>query len=76
MGRAWSEQEQHTKAIDWYKKAVAAEPNNPDAYYYLGFAYKDRNKRKDAADGLQKYLELKPNAEDKSEIEDEIAALE
>ncbi|WP_263452489.1 tetratricopeptide repeat protein [Hyalangium gracile] len=76
IGRAWSEREQHTRAIDWYKKAIAAEPENAMAYYYLGFSYKDRNKKKDAVVNFRKYLELKPNAEDKREIEDEIAALE
>ncbi|KFE63861.1 tetratricopeptide repeat protein [Hyalangium minutum] len=76
IGRCWSEKEQHGKAIDWYKKAIAAEPKNPDAYYYLGFSYKDRFKKKDAAAAFRKYLELKPTAEDKNEIEDEIAALE
>jgi predicted Zn finger-like uncharacterized protein len=76
LGRAWSEREQHTKAIDWYKKAVVAEPTNAMPHYYLGYAYKDKNKRKDAAAAFRKYLELKPDAEDKREIEDEIAALE
>jgi predicted Zn finger-like uncharacterized protein len=76
LGRAWAEREQHTKAIDWYKKAVVAEPTNAMPHYYLGYAYKDKNKRKDAAAAFRKYLELKPDAEDKGEIEDEIAALE
>ncbi|HYH99476.1 tetratricopeptide repeat protein [Hyalangium sp.] len=76
IGRSWSEREQHTRAIDWYKKAIVAEPNNPDAYYYLGFSYKDRFKKKEAAAAFRKYLELKPKADDKGEIEDEIAALE
>jgi len=76
LGRSWSEREQHTRAIDWYKKAIVAEPTNAQAHYYLGYAYKDKNKRKDAAASFRKYLELKPDAEDKGEIEDEIAALE
>jgi predicted Zn finger-like uncharacterized protein len=76
IGRSWSERDQHTKAIDWYKKAIAAEPQNAMAYYYLGYSYKDKFKKKEAAAAFKKYLELKPNAEDKSEIEDEIAALE
>ena len=48
----------------------------PMAYYYLGFSYKERGKKKDAVAAFKKYLELKPNADDKREIEDEIAALE
>ncbi len=76
IGRSWSERDQHTRAIDWYKKAIVAEPQNAMAYYYLGYSYKDKFKKKEAAAAFRKYLELKPNADDKSEIEDEIAALD
>ncbi|SEU38552.1 tetratricopeptide repeat protein [Stigmatella erecta] len=76
IGRAWSEREQPGRAIDWYKKAVTAEPNNAMAQYYLGFAYKAKGRRKEATAAFQQYLSLKPNAEDKRDIEDEIAALE
>jgi predicted Zn finger-like uncharacterized protein len=76
LGRSWSEREQHTRAIDWYKKAIVADPSNAQAHYYLGFAYKDKFKKKEAVAAFRKYLELKPDAEDKRDIEDEIAALE
>ena len=32
----------------------------PMAYYYLGYSYKEKGKKKDAAAAFQKYLELKP----------------
>jgi cellulose synthase operon protein C len=76
IGRAWSERDQPGRAIDWYKKAVTAEPNNAMAQYYLGFAYKAKGRRKEASAAFHQYLSLKPNAEDKRDIEDEIAALE
>ncbi|MDC0714324.1 tetratricopeptide repeat protein [Stigmatella sp. ncwal1] len=76
IGRAWSEREQPGRAIDWYKKAVAAEPNNAMVQYYLGYAYKAKGRRKEAIAAFQQYLVLKPTAEDKRDIEDEIATLE
>jgi predicted Zn finger-like uncharacterized protein len=76
VARAYTEQAQHAKAIDWYKKATSAEPQNPQPYYYLGFAYKERNKRKDAITAFKEYLERKPEAADKKDIEDEIYDLE
>ncbi|NOK22848.1 tetratricopeptide repeat protein, partial [Corallococcus carmarthensis] len=76
VARAYTEQAQHAKAIDWYKKATTAEPGNPQSFYYLGFAYKERNKRKDAITAFKEYLEKKPDAADKKDIEDEIYDLE
>ena len=50
--------------------------DNPMVYYYLGFAYKERNLTRDALAAFKKYLAKKPNAADRRDIEDEIYDLE
>ena len=45
-------------------------------YYYLGYAYKEKRKKREAIDAFKSYLALKTDAEDKKEIEDEIYDLQ
>jgi tetratricopeptide (TPR) repeat protein len=72
IGRTYTEKGKHGTAIDWYRKAIEAEKSNPMVYYYLGYAYKERHRSKDAIEAFKEYLALKPEADDKKEIEDEI----
>ncbi|MFZ5470790.1 MAG: tetratricopeptide repeat protein [Myxococcota bacterium] len=72
MARAYAEQGKHTEAINWYRRATSEDKDNPMPWYYLGFAYKERRQKNEAIAAFQKYLEKKPDAEDKREIEDEI----
>ncbi|HLL53106.1 MAG TPA: tetratricopeptide repeat protein, partial [Myxococcaceae bacterium] len=72
IGRAYSEQGKHKDAVSWYQKATDVEKDNPMPYYYLGYLYKEKGKRREAVTAFKAYLERKPNAEDKREIEDEI----
>jgi cytochrome c-type biogenesis protein CcmH/NrfG len=54
---------------------VQAEPENAESWLALGYLFKDTKKKKDAATAFNKYLELKPEAENKREVEDEILYL-
>ncbi|ATB31741.1 tetratricopeptide repeat protein [Melittangium boletus] len=76
LGRAWSEQSQYGKAIEFYNKALAKTPDNADSWYHLGYAYKEKGKKKDAVKSFREYLSRKPEAQDRKEIEDEIAFLQ
>ena len=44
-------------------------------HYYLGFAYKERGQRARAIGAFRAYLEAKPDAEDRKDIEREIEDL-
>jgi len=58
------------EAILAYEKSLKSDPENADAYYNLGILYKDkRNDAEKATKYLSMYLKLKPNAEDKAEVE-------
>jgi predicted Zn finger-like uncharacterized protein len=77
VGRSLSEKGQQKKAVEWYRKATLQEPENAMPWYYLGFSYKEqKGKKKDAIAAFKNYLKLKPDAEDKKDIEDEIYDLE
>jgi tetratricopeptide (TPR) repeat protein len=48
-------------ALDWAQKALAVDPNAPDAYVFLGNAQQAAGRKNDARVAYQKYLELAPN---------------
>ena len=62
-------------ALPWYERAARETPPEPLAWYYLGFAYKDRNQRAKAIEAFRTYLEKKPDADDRQDIEREIEDL-
>jgi tetratricopeptide (TPR) repeat protein len=72
IGRALSESGHPDKALPFFLKATEATKSDPMPYYYLAYAQKERKHHKEAILAFQKYLELKPNADDKKQIEDEI----
>jgi cytochrome c-type biogenesis protein CcmH/NrfG len=41
-------------------------------HYYLGFAYKERGRKALAAASFRRYLQLKPDADDRKDIEREL----
>ena len=41
-------------------------------WYHLGFALKERGKKREAVDAFKNYLAKAPDAKDKKDIEDEI----
>ena len=49
----------HGQIAEDFKKAIALEPNNSDAHYYLGMTYIDLDQRQDAKEILLKTLQFK-----------------
>jgi cytochrome c-type biogenesis protein CcmH/NrfG len=62
--------------VEWYRKAVTSDSQNPMPFYYLGFAYKEKGRKREAIQAFKEYLARRPDAEDKKDIEDEIYDLE
>jgi tetratricopeptide (TPR) repeat protein len=63
---------QYDKAIAFYQRALSASPDNAQAWYHLGYAWKERGKKREAVNAFQNYLAKAPDAKDKKDIEDEI----
>ncbi|MBJ80921.1 MAG: hypothetical protein CMH60_06355 [Myxococcales bacterium] len=63
-------------AMKTLKKAIEADNQNADAYYYLGYAQKDLGRWQDASASLKMYLKLKPKSGFALEVKQDIADLE
>ena len=59
-------------AIGFYQRALQSHPDDAQGWYHLGYALKERGKKREAADAFKNYLAKAPDAKDKKDIEDEI----
>jgi len=75
IARSLHESQGAKPAIPWYEKAAQLEPKNPMPHYYLGFTHKERGRKAQAVASFRTYLQLKPDAEDRKDIEREIEDL-
>jgi tetratricopeptide (TPR) repeat protein len=75
IARAVSESQSARAALPWYERAAREDPQNPMPHYYLGYMYKERNQRAKAVQEFRRYLALKPDAEERRDIEGEIEDL-
>ncbi|MFO8061389.1 MAG: tetratricopeptide repeat protein [bacterium] len=57
-GIIYMQQNETDKALEQFQLAVKNEPNNPEAYMWLGRAYSDKGEYEKAADNLVKALEV------------------
>ncbi len=76
LGVAYTQSKLYDEAIRAYEKSLSSNPNNPEAHYNLALLYD--NFQQDFERAIlhcQKYLELKPGADDKDEVEGWIGKL-
>jgi len=76
LGVAYTQSKLYEEAITVYEKSLKFNNTNPDAHYNLALLYD--NFQQDSGKAIlhyQKYLELKPNADDKEEVENWIKRL-
>ena len=67
---AYTKSKLYDDAIEAYEKSLGLDPNNADAHYNLGLLYSDvKNNSKKAIAHYKKYLELKPDAEDRDDVQ-------
>lgn len=66
---AYSQAGLYDQAIESYEKSLFSDSRNADAHYNLGLLYHNINQdRARAVEHYRRYLELKPDAEDKEEV--------
>ena len=76
LGVAYTKEKNYDMAIDEYEKASSLSPQDADTHYNLAIIYDEvRKNPKRAIQHYQKYLELKPEADDIDEVKDWIASL-
>lgn len=77
LGVAYSQMKFYAEAIKEYEKSLMFNSHNADAHYNLGFLYTNfQPKPVKAKEHYRKYLELKPNAEDRAEVENWIKIIQ
>ncbi len=59
-------------ALPLYERAAKEDPANAMPHYYLGYLYKERGDRARASGEFKRFLALKPDADEKRDIEAEL----
>jgi len=76
LGVAYAKAKLYDEAIGAYEKSLKIEDNNVDAHYNVGLLYDNLQQDPEKAIfHFQKYLELKPDADDKDEVKEWINRL-
>ena len=75
LARSIHETEGARVAQPWYERSTREEKDNALPHYYLGFAYKERGQRRKAVEEFKAFLALKPDADERKDIEAEIEDL-
>lgn len=76
LGVAYTQAKLYAQAIQAYEKSLGFNPDNPEAYYNLGLLYD--NFKQDTEKAIlyyRKYIEFKPEAEDKEQVKEMIEKL-
>jgi tetratricopeptide (TPR) repeat protein len=73
---AYTQANLYDEAIEAYEKSLTFDQNNAEAHYNLGLLYQNiKQDPEKAVEHYRKYLELKPDSEDKEEVQEWIAKL-
>ncbi len=75
LARALHESQGASAALPYYERAARDEQGNPMPHYYLGYLYKERGQKAKAAAEFKRFLALKPDADEKKDIESELEDL-
>jgi tetratricopeptide (TPR) repeat protein len=68
-GAGFFKQKKYAKAIESYKKAVAAFPEAPGPYREIGKCYVELDKPQEAIESFSEYLSRRPDAPERDDIE-------
>jgi cytochrome c-type biogenesis protein CcmH/NrfG len=75
LGKKLQREGKTDEAIDVLERAVAQDPKNGPAHYYLGLCYAEKKEGAKAVVELEEYLKLEPKAENRNEVAAQIAKL-
>ena len=74
-GEVFRKKQMYREAMNDYRRAAQLEPNFAEAYYNMGLVNELENRPTPAVNAYENYLKFKPDASDKSEIENKIKTL-
>jgi tetratricopeptide (TPR) repeat protein len=61
LGRVYLQRQQNDQALAALNEAVAANPDNVDAYLYRGIAHANRSEFKESVQDLEKVIQMQPD---------------
>jgi tetratricopeptide (TPR) repeat protein len=62
-------------SLEWFQKAIVADPKRAVAYLNMGDAYVKLERKDEARQNYQKFLELAPNSSSAAAVKAKVAAL-
>ncbi|HYS08827.1 MAG TPA: tetratricopeptide repeat protein [Myxococcales bacterium] len=65
-----------TKAVDAFQRGIRVDPADALAHHQLGYMFKDDGRRREAIAEFRRYLDLRPDAGDASNVQDDIYYLQ
>ena len=65
-----------TRAVDALQRATRVDPGDALAHHQLGYIFKDDGRRKEAVAEFRRYLDLRPDAGDAPNVQDDIYYLQ
>jgi peptidoglycan/xylan/chitin deacetylase (PgdA/CDA1 family)/TolA-binding protein len=74
-GFAFFRMGQFDQAVKWYLQTVALDPKRAVAYLNLGDAYLNLQKKAEAKDAFEKFLELSPNSKSAPDVREKLKSL-
>lgn len=76
LGIVYAQAQRYDEAIEAYQQSLELDPKNADAHYNLGLLYERvKSQSERAAWHYRRYLELKPQAEDRDDVQQRIDML-
>ncbi len=75
VGRAYTYQRKRPEAIRSLERAIELGLEEPEAFEMLGFLHRDNGNGGKAAQSFRRYLDMKPDASNRKEIERELSRL-
>jgi predicted Zn finger-like uncharacterized protein len=75
LARAVHESQGAKPALPLYEKAAKEDRENPMPHYFLGYLYKEKGQKARAVEEFKRFLKMKPDADEKKDIESEIEDL-
>ncbi len=76
LGIVYAQTQRYDEAIEAYQNSLELDPKNADAHYNLGLLYERvKSQSERAAWHYRRYLELKPQAEDRDDVQQRIDIL-
>jgi tetratricopeptide (TPR) repeat protein len=75
MGATYVKEGRYDEALPYLDAARQQQPDFPDTYVFLGYAYANTGRIQQGIDSLNEFLKLRPDAQQSPKIEEQVEKL-